>query len=70
VKIATKSPQNTKIATKPMFALHCFTPNRGSKITGFLIEAKHAIPYGSRDSCDSYPPIPTQKHPIPDAKKV
>ncbi len=28
--------KNTKTATKPMFALHCFTPNRGSKIAGSL----------------------------------
>ena len=62
--------KNTKTATKPMFALHCFTPNRGSKIAGSLIEQKRANPYGSRDSSDSPPPIPTKKHPISDAKKV
>jgi len=61
--------KNTKIATKPMFALHCFTPNRGSKIAGSLIGAYRANPYGSSVSSDSPPPIPTKKHPIFDAKK-
>jgi len=40
---ATKSPQNPKIATKPLFTLHCFTPNRGSKLAGYLIDTRRAI---------------------------
>jgi len=62
--------KNTKTATKPMFALHCFTPNRGSKITSILREANLANPYGSSDSSDLAPPIPAKKRPIFDAKKV
>jgi len=62
--------KNTKTATKPMFALHCFTPNRGSKIADSLIESNRTNPYGSSDSDDLAPPIPTKKHPIFDAKKV
>jgi len=62
--------KNTKTATKPMFALHCFTPNRRSKIASSLIEASRAIPYGSMDSCDLAPSIPAKKHPISAAKKV
>jgi len=62
--------KNTKTATKPMFALHCFTPNRGSKIAGSLIDANRANHYGSSVSSDSPPPIPAKKRPIFDAKKV
>jgi len=65
-----KSPQNPKTATKPLFALHCFTPNRGSKIAGFLRDVKRAILLFSMVCHVLTLPEFTENSPISDAKKV
>ncbi len=44
MKTATKSPQNPKIATKPLFTLHCFTPKRGGKNNRFSDRGKTRDP--------------------------